>query len=93
MEQDDYKALLVAANLARYKGGDFMIIEDKWKSFLRGHHFIDLPSDCTPFEVDQKRMVFDGKRQLVYIITIGGRYAGPPNMSFKRQTKMDRPPP
>ena len=93
MEQDDYKALLVAANLACYKSGEFMIIADKWKSFLRGHHFIDLPSDCTPFEVDQKRMVFDGKRQLVYVIRIGGRYAGPPTMSFERQTKMDCLPP
>jgi hypothetical protein len=93
MEQDDYKALLVAANLACYKGGDLMIIVDKWKSFLRGHHFIDLPSDCTPFKVDQKRMVFDGKCQLVYVIRIGGRYAGPPTMSFERQTKMDRLPP
>jgi hypothetical protein len=54
MEQNDYKALLDAANLACYKGGDFMTIVDKWKSFLRGHHFIDLPSDCTLFEVDQK---------------------------------------
>ena len=90
MEQNDYKALLDAANLACYKGGDFMIIVDKWKSFLRGHHFIDLPSDCTLFEVDQKRMVFDGKRQLVYVTRIGGRYAGPPTMSFERQTKMDR---
>jgi hypothetical protein len=93
MEQDDDKSLLVAANLARYKGGDFMIIVDKWKSFLRGCHFIDLPSDCTPFEVDPKRMVFDGKRQLVYVIRINGRYAGPPTMSFERQTKMDRLPP
>jgi hypothetical protein len=29
MEQNDYKALLVAANLACYNGGDFMIIVDK----------------------------------------------------------------
>ncbi len=93
MEQDDYKALLVAANLARYKGGDFMIIVDKWKLFLREHHFINLPSDCTPFEVDQKRMVFNKKRQLVYVIRISGRYSGPPTMSFERQTKMDPLPP
>ena len=26
----------------------------RWKSFLGGHHFIDLPSDCTPFKADQK---------------------------------------
>jgi hypothetical protein len=94
MDEFDYKALLIAGKLARYKGGAFMIIIDQWKSFLRGHpHFIDLPSDCTPFEVDQKRMVFDGKRQHVYVIRIGGRYAGPPTLSFERQTKMDRLPP
>ena len=29
MEQNDYKALLVAANLACYNGGDFMIIVDR----------------------------------------------------------------
>jgi hypothetical protein len=71
MEHNDYKALLVAANLACYKGVEFMIMLDKWKSFLGGHHFIDLPSDCTLFEADQKRMVFDGKRQVVYVIRIG----------------------
>jgi hypothetical protein len=38
-------------------------------------------------------MVFDGKCQLVYVIRIGGRYAGPPTLSFERQTKMDRLPP
>jgi hypothetical protein len=66
MEHNDYKALLVAANLARYKGGEFMIMLDKWNSFWGGHHFFDLPSDCTSFEADQKRMVFDGKHQVVY---------------------------
>jgi hypothetical protein len=93
MELDGYKALLVAANLACYKGGVFMIIVDKWKLFLKGHHYINLPSDCTPFEVNQIRMVFDGKCQLVYIIRIGGRYAGPPTLSFEMQTKMDCLPP
>ena len=58
MEHNDYKALLVAANLTRYKGGEFMSMLDKWRSFLGGHHFIGLPSDCTPFKADQKKMVF-----------------------------------
>jgi hypothetical protein len=30
MEHNNYKALLVAANLVRYKGGEFMIMLDKW---------------------------------------------------------------
>jgi hypothetical protein len=33
MDESDYKALLIAGNLARYKGGAFMIMLDKWKSF------------------------------------------------------------
>jgi hypothetical protein len=36
MDEFDYKALLIAGNLARYKGGAFMIMLDKWKSFLVG---------------------------------------------------------
>ena len=38
MEHNDYKALLVAANLARYKGGEFMIMLDKWKLFCTPCH-------------------------------------------------------
>ncbi len=38
MEHNDYKALLVAANLVRYKGGEFMIMLDKWKSFCAPCH-------------------------------------------------------
>jgi len=47
MEHNDYKALLVAANLSRCKGSKFMIFLNKWKSFLGEHHFIDLPSHLT----------------------------------------------
>jgi len=69
-----------------------MIMLDKWKSFLGGHHFIDLPSDCTPFEADQKRMVFNGKCQVVYVLRIGrGGDLSPSN--FESQLKMDRLPP
>jgi hypothetical protein len=64
MEHNNYKVLLVAANLACYKGGEFMIMLDKWKSFLGGHHFIDLPSDCTPFEADQKGWYSMGNTRL-----------------------------
>jgi hypothetical protein len=85
-------ALLVAANLARYKGGEFMSMFDKWKSFLGGHHFIDLPPDCTPFEADQKRMVFNGKRQVVYVIRIG-REGDLSPLKFESQLQMDRLPP
>jgi hypothetical protein len=92
MDEFNYKALLIAGNLARYKGGAFMIMLDKWKSFLGGHHFINLPSCCTPFEADQKRMVFNGKHQFVYVVRIGrGGDLLPSN--FESQLKMDRLPP
>ena len=69
-----------------------MIMLDKWKLFLGGHYFIDLPSDCTPFEADQKRMVFNGKRQVVYVVRIGrGGDLSP--LNFESQLKMDHLPP
>ena len=37
MEESDYKALLIAGNLARYKG-----LADWWISFLLGPHFLEL---------------------------------------------------
>jgi len=51
MDDSDYKALLIAGNLARYKGGAFIIQADERKSFLVGHHlfFMDLPSDQRAF--------------------------------------------
>jgi hypothetical protein len=46
MDKSDYKALLIAGNLARYRGGGFIIQADVWKPFHVGHHiFMDLPSD------------------------------------------------
>ena len=86
------QGLIVAANLARYnKGGELMIMLDKWKTSLGGHHFIDLPSDCSPFEADQKRMVFDGKCQVVYVIQIGQEGDLLP-LKFESQLQMDRLP-
>ena len=46
MDDYNYKALLIAGNLARYKGGAFIIQADEWKSFLVEHHLfmvMDLP--------------------------------------------------
>ena len=62
MDESDYKALLIAGNLARYRGRAFIIQADVWKSFLVGHHiFIDLPSDQHAFQFDRKRIALDGK--------------------------------
>ena len=48
MEHNDYKALLVAANLVRYKGGEFMIMLDKWKSFCAPCHAHPCPLHRPP---------------------------------------------
>ena len=73
MDESDYKALLIAGNLARYKGGTFIIQADEWKSFLRGHRlFMDLPSDQrAAFQFDRKRMTIESTRQNFYVIRIG----------------------
>jgi hypothetical protein len=64
MDESDYKALLIAWNLARYRGGDFIIQADEWKSFLRGHHFfMDLPSGRQAFQFDKKRMTIESTRR------------------------------
>ena len=64
MDDSDYKALLIAGNLAwyKYKGGAFIIQADEWKSFLVGHHlFMDLPSDQRAFQFNRKWIKLDNK--------------------------------
>jgi hypothetical protein len=36
MDESDYKVLLIAGNLARYKGGTFIIQANEWKFFYLG---------------------------------------------------------
>ena len=93
MDEFDYKALLIAGNLARYKGGAFIIQADEWKSFLVGHHlFMDLPSDQRAFQFDRKWIALDDKRRAFYVIRIGrGGDLSP--VKFESQLKMDRLPP
>ena len=63
MDESGYKALLIAGNQVRYKGGAFIIQADEWKFFLVGHHlFMDLPSDQRAFQFDKKRIALDDKR-------------------------------
>ena len=55
MDEYAYRALLVAGNLARYRGGALCIMEDEWKLFLLGHHlFLHLPPDTSAFQFDNK---------------------------------------
>ena len=93
MDESDYKALLIARNLVRYKGGAFIIQADEWKSFLVGHHlFMDLPSGQRAFQFDRKWIALDDKRRAFYVIRIGrGGDLSP--VKFESQLKMDRLPP
>jgi hypothetical protein len=92
MDESDYKALLIAGNLARYKGRTFITQADEWKSFLVGHHlFTDLPSDQRAFQFGRKRCAINSKRQNFHVIRIGqGSDMSPRN--FESQLKMDRLP-
>jgi hypothetical protein len=49
MDKDNYKALFIAGNLAKYRGESLCILADQWKSFLGGHHFSDFSSDHPTF--------------------------------------------
>jgi len=94
MDDSDYKALLIAGNLARYKGGAFIIQADERKSFLVGHHlfFMDLPSDQRAFQFDRKWIALEDKRRSFHVIRIGrGGDLSP--VKFESQPKMDRLPP
>jgi hypothetical protein len=89
MDKSDYKALLIAGNLAGYKGGTFIIQANEWILFLFGHHlFMHLPSDRRAFQFDRKRIALDGKRQNLNIIQIGWISDMSPR-NFESQNKLD----
>jgi hypothetical protein len=93
MNKSDYKALLIAGNLAQYKGGAFIIQADEWKSFLVGHHFfMDLPSGWQAFQFDRKMATIESTRQHFHVIRIGQEGDLLPR-SFESQLNMDRLPP
>jgi hypothetical protein len=88
MDKSDYKALLIAGNLARYKGGTFIIQANEWKSFLFGHHlFMDLPSDRRAFQFDRKRIALEGKQQNLNVNQIG-RISDMSTRNFESQNKL-----
>ena len=93
MEESDYKALLIAENLARYKVGAFIIQADEWKSFLVGHHlFMDMSSDQHAFHFDKKQIALDDKRRNFYVIRIG-QEGDLSSLKFESQLQMDCLPP
>ena len=82
IDEDDFKKLMIAANLARYKGNAFCIAGDEWKSFLMGHHLFVNSSLSSPFQLDKKKVSLKDKRGNVYVVRIG-RIGGnsPPNIN------------
>jgi hypothetical protein len=93
MDESDYKALLNAGNLVRWKGGTFIIQANEWISFLFGHHlFMDLPSDRRAFQFDRKRVALDGKGQNLNVIQIE-RISDMLPRNFESQNKLDCFPP
>jgi len=68
MSHDNYMALLVAADLARYTNGMLYIKRTQWELFLRGYYFSDVA-----FEMEKKKMMLgrSNKRQEFYVIRIG----------------------
>ena len=60
MSHENYTALLVAANLARYTNGMLYIKRTQWELFLRGYYFSDVA-----FEMEKKKMMLgsSNKRQ------------------------------
>ena len=68
MSHDNYMALLVAADLARYANGMLYIKRTQWELFLRGYYFSDVA-----FEMEKKKMMLgsSNKRQAFYVIRIG----------------------
>ena len=82
IDEDDYKKLLITANLARYKGNSFCIAGDEWKSFLMGHHLFVNSSLISPFQFDKKKVSLNKTQGNVYVVRIGwiGRNS-PPNIN------------
>jgi hypothetical protein len=74
IDGDDYKKLLIAANLAGYKGNAFCIAGDEWKSFLMGHHLLStlsssrlliVSSSCRLVDSSSRCLIVSSSRHLV----------------------------
>ncbi len=93
MDEHDYKAPLIAGNLARYKGGAFCILGDEWRTFLLGHHlFMNSWLDHSAFQFDRKKVSINNNREHVYVVRIG-RVGDQSPKNLNSQLKMDHRPP
>jgi hypothetical protein len=82
MCQNEYEALLIAANLAQRSKSGFTIKPKEWRAFLAGSHFtvVEGISECK-IEFENKRLNFDSlnngskpcpeKRSWAYVIRVG----------------------
>ena len=71
MTHENYVALLVAADLARYVNGVLTIKIKQWESFLRGYRFSGSLVEHA-IGVEKKKMSLDGNsRQAFYVIRFG----------------------
>ena len=52
MDKENFEALLIAGNLAQYRGKSLCILADQWTSFLGEHHFSDLSPHPPSFEFE-----------------------------------------
>jgi len=71
MDRGNFEALLIAGNLAKYKGGSLCILADRWLSFLRGPHFLDLSPDHGAIEIERKNLILNNQRERFYFVRIG----------------------
>jgi hypothetical protein len=92
MDRVNFEALLIAGNLAKYKGNSLCILVDRWESFLRGHHFSDLSPDFCSIEIEQKNITINHQRERFYVVCIG-RIVDRTILKFEKQYQMKINPP
>jgi hypothetical protein len=84
MNKENFEALLVAGNLAQYRGKSFCILADQWTSFLHGHHLSELSPDPPSFDFERKRIQINSQREHFYVVSIGYK-SDRPQLKFEKQ--------
>jgi hypothetical protein len=92
MDRANFEALLIAGNLAKYKGNSLFILVDRWESFIRGHHFSDLSPDFCAIEIERKNITINNQREKFHVVCIG-RIVDRTILKFEKQNQMKINPP
>jgi hypothetical protein len=92
MDRVNFEALIIAGNLAKYKGNSLCILADQWETFIRGHHFSDLSPDFCSIEIERKNMTINHIRENFYVARIG-RIVDRTILKFEKQYQMNINPP